>query len=443
LARQAAIQALVAVESSDRVVGMVLSAAKVAPEARPFAHELVAGVLRHRSHLDYTLAPLLKKTLDKMDAPVRAALRLAAYERGILQTPAPAVGNEYVELMRSNKIASASALLNAIARRLPETLRPAPALEESPAVHLAIEHSQPEWLVRRWLKRFGVEECAALCAANNQPAALNLRVNTLRTCRATVLETLRERGLQATQGRFSPDAIIVEGGGDPSVWPEWRAGLIIAQDEAAQLVSLLAAPQTGQTIIDAAAAPGGKTTYLAQLMHGEGRIIACDVAPGRLKLVRENAQRLGLANIETQEGDLRELDCELPPADILLLDAPCLGTGTWRRRPDARWRKTVEQLKELSRLQRELLDAAAGKVRSGGVLVYSTCSLEPEENEVQVKNWLERHPEWMVEPPPLMFGEGELRDVVTTEGFLKTLPQRHGCDGMFAVRLRHSGGNAS
>lgn len=431
-------QALIAVETSDRVIGVVLSEARVAPEARPFAHELVAGVLRHRSHLDYTLAPLLKKSLEKMDAPVRAALRLAAYERGILSTPAPAVGNEYVELMRSNKLASASALLNAIARRLPDTLREAPAMEQAPVAHLAIEHSHPEWIIKRWVKLFGPDDCAALCRANNQPAPLSLRVNTLRSTRAGVLQSLHERGIKATEGRYSPDAIMVEGGGDPSIWPEWREGLIIAQDEAAQLVALLAAPQPDQIVIDAAAAPGGKTTHLAQLMHSRGEIIACDVAPGRLKLVHENAQRLGIKNIEMRSGDIRDLATELPSADIVLLDAPCLGTGTWRRRPDARWRKTPAQLKELVTLQRDLMEAAGQLVRPGGVMVYSTCSLEPEENAAQIQHWLQHHVDWNLDAPPPVFNDGTLQEVVTPEGYLGTLPHRHGCDGMFAVRLRRS-----
>jgi 16S rRNA (cytosine967-C5)-methyltransferase len=181
-------------------------------------------------------------------------------------------------------------------------------------------------------------------------------------------------------------------------------------------VARLAATQAGQTVIDAAAAPGGKTTHLAQLMNNDGKIIACDVGAGRLKLVCDNAKRLGVSIIETRAGDFRELAQTLPVADMVLLDAPCLGTGTLRRRPDAKWSKTPAQLEELVVLQRELLESATALVKPGGVLVYSTCSLEPEENEGQVAWWL---------------GLDSNRQAT----WKSTLPHRDGCDGMFAARL--------
>ncbi len=421
------------------MLGSVLSRLDLPAAMRPFAREIATGVLRHRALLDYTLAPLLKKPLDKLDAPVRATLRLAAYERIFLNTPAAAVGNEYAGLMRGEKLSSAVAFVNAVARRLPDHARAAPDCEREPVAHLAITHSHPVWLVERWLSRWGFDECAALCAAINQIAPLSLRVNTLRTTRDEVLDALRTRGLEARLGHLSPDAILVESAGDPTSWPEWQEGLVIAQDEAAQLVARLAAPQPGQTVIDVAAAPGGKTTHLAQLMQDTGHVIACDVAPGRLKLVRDNAQRLGFNSIEVRAGDFREIAPALPPADAVVLDAPCLGTGTFRRRPDAKWRKTPEQLHELMRLQRSLLDAAAQKVRPGGTLVYATCSLEAEENEEQVRTWLSEQTDWTIEmPADSLLPEATWQQIITAEGFLQTRPHRHGCDGMFAAKLRRA-----
>jgi 16S rRNA (cytosine967-C5)-methyltransferase len=343
--------------------------------------------------------------------------------------------------MRAERLTSAVAFVSAVARRLPEQSRAAPDAGEHPVAHLAVEYSHPQWLVERWLRHWGFAECAALCESNNRIAPLTLRVNTLRTQPQEIIDRLRARGLDAAPGNLSPVAVVVQNAGDPSQWPEWNEALIIAQDEAAQLVSLLAAPQPGQTVIDAAAAPGGKTTHLAQLMNDSGALVACDVAPGRLKLVRENAERLGIKSIQLQEGDIRHLATELPAADIVLLDAPCLGTGTLRRRPDAKWRKTAQQLNELTQLQKELLDAAATVVRPGGALVYSTCSLEVEENEEQARAWLQRHPDWHVEPPgDYPTGTNEALEVVTTDGFLQTLPHRHGCDGMFAVKWRRATG---
>lgn len=417
-ARRVALKILVALETSDIVFPQALNTfiPNCPIETRPLARELATGVLRHRARLDWTLEPLLKKPLEKLDAPVRAALRLATYERTILKTFASVVGNEYAGLMKSERLISATGFVNAIARRLPDEPRESPNATSDPVGYLQKEYSLPRWLVERWLARFGFEECEQLLQSNNCIAPLSLRVNTLRAGREEILDSLLSRGVQAVKGVLSPDAILVEHAGDPTHWPEWSEGKIYIQDEAAQLVSLLADPQPGQIVIDAASAPGGKSTHLAQLMKGEGKIIACDVGEGRLKLVRENAARLGIENIETCAGDFRALASGLPVADLILLDAPCLGTGTLRRRPDAKWNKTPQQLSELVALQRELMEAASPLVALGGVLVYSTCSLEPEENENQIAMWLERHPDWQVETR-------------------STLPHRDGCDGMFAARL--------
>ena len=413
-----ALESLIELETRDVMLPQVLAARLLSCpiETRPLLRELVSGVLRHRALLDWTLTPLLKKPLPKLDAPVRAALRLAAYERTHLKTFPAVVGNEYASLMKALRLASATGFVNAVARRLPEVPREVPDAAKKPAWHLATLYSHPEWLVARWLERFGWQECEKLLQFNNSIAPLSLRVNTLKTTRAQVLAALQMRGLQAREGMHCPDAIIVENAGDPTAWPEWEAGEIIAQDEAAQLVAPFAAPVAGQIVIDGAAAPGGKTTHLAQLMDNRGKIIACDVGEGRLKLVHDNATRLGISIIETRAGDFRALAASLPAADLVLLDAPCLGTGTLRRRPDAKWSKTPAQLEELVNLQRELLGQATTLVKPGGVLVYSTCSLEPEENEAQVAWWQEQGPNRQAT-------------------WKNTLPHHDGCDGMFAARL--------
>jgi 16S rRNA (cytosine967-C5)-methyltransferase len=420
-ARRAALKVLVLLEERDVNFAQALNeyAAFIPASTRGFARELASGVLRHRSRLDWTLAPLLKKPLEKLDTPVRAALRLCCYERTFLKTPPPVAGNEYSAVLRREKLSSAAGLLTAIARRLPDAPRAAPPCEANPARHFAVEYSHPQWLVERWLERFGADECEKLLAFNNTIAPLALRVNTCLATRDEVLRSLQARDLNVRVGAHSPDAIIVENAGDPTAWPEWNEGVIIAQDEGAQLVARFAHPLPGQYIIDACAAPGGKSTHLAQLMNNEGKIIACDF-PGRIKLVRENAERLKMEIIETREGDFLELSTQLAPADLVLLDVPCLGTGTLRRRPDAKWKKTSDQLCGLLALQRELLAAAARVVKPNGFLVYSTCSIEPEENEEQVENFLRENPDWRL------------------EGTMSTLPHRDRCDGAFAAKLRRS-----
>ncbi len=416
-ARQVALRALVRSESNDMV----------APDfrdldisVRPFARELYSGTQRQRGRLDWTLAPLLSKPLSKIDAPVRAALRLAAYEKLVLQTPPHGFVGEYAGLMRDERKTSAVGFVNAIARRIPENWRDLPAdLPQS----LAIEFSHPQWLVQRYLKTLGKEETRRLLEANNARAPLCLRANTLKVSRDELLKRLPN----ARAGLLSPEAILLDGG-DPTRLPGWDAGDFFVQDEAAQLVAHYAAPRAGESVLDCAGAPGGKATHCAQLMENRGRILSVDIAPGRLKLVRENAARLGISIIGVRTADLRAFEGEL--ADVVLLDAPCSGTGTLRRRPDAKWRKTPQSLAELVTLQRELLDAAAKQVKPGGVLIYSTCSLEPEENGEQARAFTRRSG-WPIEAAPAW-----MKEVTTEAGWLQSWPHRQGTDGMFAAKWR-------
>ncbi len=430
LARRAALRALVRGEREDFSPP---DFGGVDASVRPFTREIYSNVLRHRERIDWSLAPLLKKPIEKLDDAVRAALRLALYEKVALRTPDRALANEYASLMRGEKLGSATGFVNAIARRLPATWREASGNETQ---KLSIEKSHPLWLVERYAARFGLEETEAILRANNQVAPLCLRANTLITSREALLS-----GFEGARcGEFSPDAFYLESEAKtpplPTL-PAWERGEIFAQDEAAQLVSWLAAPKTGDFVIDCASAPGGKTTHLAQIMGNRGRILALDSAPPRLQMVRDNAARLGIQIIETRAGDLRVLAPEMANwgafADIVTLDAPCLGTGTWRRRPDAKWRKTRAQLDELVQLQAEMLDGAATLVKPGGALVYSTCSLEREENGAQIEGFLARHPNFKTELAP-----EALSGAATPEGWLQTFPHRHGVDGMFAAKLRRA-----
>ncbi len=393
---------------------------------RGFAREIYSGTQRQRALIDWTLAPLLNKPIEKIDAPVRAALRLAGYEKWVLDTPLHAITGEYAGLMRGEKLSSATGFVNAIARKLGDSFRELPRQK---AFRLHVQFSHPLWLVERYLERFGEEEAFALLQANNERAPLCLRVNTLKANREDV-------SIRIPQGRLSelsPDGIICEENFDPTTLQSWDRGEIFAQDEAAQLVSLYAAPQKGDYVIDCAGAPGGKATHCAQLMGNLGKILVCDLSIGRLKLVKENAKRLGIKCIETLAGDIEELAPQLSQkgqADLVLLDAPCLGTGTFRRRPDAKWRKTPEQLGELVALQEKLLDAAATLVKPGGSLVYSTCSLEIEENAAQALKFAERSG-WEIETAP-----DSLSAVRDENGFLQSWPHKNGCDGMFAAKFR-------
>ncbi len=395
------------------------------PTVRPFAREVTAGVWRQRSKLDWTLAKLSEKPLDKLDAPVRAALRAMLFERLELGTAPHALGSDYAELMRTFKVASAAGFVNAVARQMPDDWR---ALPKQIAFRFSIEFAHPLWLVERYLERLGEIETRALLQANQTRAPFDVRANTSRTTRDELLARFRVDGIEASATPHSPDGVRLSGVSSPESLPGWNDGLFLVQDEAAQLVGALARVPENGLVIDCASAPGGKATHLAARAPN-AQVLACDSSAKRLELVAHNAQRLRLRNIETRAGDWKSLAPTLAGrADLVLLDAPCLGTGTLRRRPDAKWRKTPAQLSELVALQRELLDAAATTVKVGGVLLYSTCSLEPEENAEQALAFEARHPGF----ERIVFPDS----AIVTDGFLQTAPHRSATDGAFAAQWR-------
>ncbi len=395
------------------------------PAIRPFAREVSSGVWRWRSKLDWTLAPLLSRPLDKLDAPARAALRALAFERLELGTAPHALGSDYAELMRAFKIGSAAGFVNALARNLPAQWR---ALPKQLAFRLSVEFAHPLWLVERYLERMGEPETRALLEANQGRAPFDIRANESVVGRNELVARLRSASIEADPTPHSPVGVRLRGVSSPESLPGWNEGWFFVQDEAAQLVVALAPWPKRGLIIDCASAPGGKATHLAQ-RNPHARVLACDVSGKRLELVRQNAARLRLLNIETRQGGWLELAPHLEAkGDLVLLDAPCLGTGTFRRRPDAKWRKTPEQLRELAALQRELLDAAARATKPGGALVYSTCSLEREENDEQALAFEARTSGF----ERVFLGEAPL----LSDGFLHASPHRTGSDGAFAAAWR-------
>ena len=395
------------------------------PAIRPFAREVSSGVWRWRSKLDWNLAPLLSRPLEKLDAPARAALRALTFERLELRTAPHALGSDYAELMRAFKIGSAAGFVNALARALPDEWR---ALPRQLAFRLSVEFAHPLWLVERYLERVGEPETRALLEANQERAPFDIRVNTAFLSRDELVTRLRRGNIEADPTPHSCVGVRLRGVSLPESLPGWNEGWFFVQDEAAQLVGALSPSPERGLIIDCASAPGGKATHLAQ-RSPHARVLACDVSPKRLELVRQNAARLGIRNIETRAGGWLELSRDLEgKGDLVLLDAPCLGTGTFRRRPDAKWRKTPEQLRELVALQKQLLDAAAIAVKPGGALVYSTCSLEREENEEQAVTFESRHANFA----RVFLSEA----LLSTDGFLHASPHRTGSDGAFAAAWR-------
>ncbi len=437
-ARARALDRLVRVERdgayADAFAGGASEGEADAREERQAA-EYVAGVTRQRRWLDYLLAQVYRGDLGAMESPLRQILRIGLYDILFLRTPPHAAVSEAVELAKREVRPKAGGLANGVLRAVLRAGDRLPAPDTGhPARDLAIRHSHPTWIVRRWLERYGEAETAALLEHDNARPRYALRVNTLRTTRDALGERLGALGVEWTPSPWLGDFVTVD-----RLQPVLHAGLladgtVAVQDEAAGLVVAVLDPQPGETVLDVAAAPGGKALYAALRMGDEGRVRAFDLHPGKTGLVREAAEAHGLRTVEAEAADLRGLAAraEPPLGDRVLLDAPCSGLGVLAKRADLRWRRTPEEIAALAALQDELLDAAAVLVRPGGLLVYGTCTTEPEENEERVAAFLARHPAFAPERAdglvPAAF--------VTPEGHYAALPQRHGTDGAFAARLR-------
>jgi 16S rRNA (cytosine967-C5)-methyltransferase len=307
-------------------------------------------------------------------------------------------------------------------------------LPENPVERLGILHSFPDWIVQVWLEQLSYAETEQLCEWMNTSPTIDLRVNILRTSIEEVEAAMQSAGISVSRIPHLPQGLRLTGTiGTIANLPGFSQGWWTIQDSSAQLVGFLLAPQPGEVIIDACAAPGGKTTHIAELMGDNGTVWGCDRTPSRLKKLQENTHRLSLKSIQICTGDSRNQSQFTNIADRVLLDAPCSGLGTLHRRADARWRHTKETVTELATLQGELLEQVATWVKPGGSLAYSTCTLHPLENENIIQAFLQRHPDWQIASP---MPNSNLASFTTPEGWLKVWPHRHQMDGFFMVLLR-------
>jgi 16S rRNA (cytosine967-C5)-methyltransferase len=426
--REIARDALVRVDEgaySNLLLPAMLRESSLDDRDRAFATDLVYGTLREQRALDYFLGQLSNRPLDELDAPVRVALRLGAYQlmHGV---PAHAAVRETVEVAPERARGYVNAVLRTLARLGP----PWPWPDGDEAEALAVRLSYPDWIVERFVADLGVGDARATMAVGNEPAAVALRVNPRMATPEEVTRELRAGGVDVARGELLDDALLVRGTGDPARLGPVAEGRATPQDEASQAVVTILDPQPGETVVDVAAAPGGKATAIGERVGEEGRVLAADIHPGRIRLVSAAARRLGLHSVLPVVADGRALPAPPGSADRVLVDAPCSGLGVLRRRPEARWRIGPDQVAPLAELQRELLRAAAEVVRPGGVVVYSVCTLTHE--ETSGVDWVGRElPGLQAEPPPgppwRPRGRGAL-----------LLPHDAHTDGMFVLRLRRT-----
>ena len=443
-ARRIAADVLLRVEKQGAFANLALDAALrqaglLEPREAALATELTYGSLRWQLQLDRALAAHADRAPDQLDVEVRIALRLGCFELLHHPTvPARAAVNEAVELCKELGFGKASGFANAVLRKLSATRVPPPPPDVAvdPAGHLAALHAHPRWMVERWIKWLGFEETALLCAANQQQAQAAVRVARRKGTREEAAEALRKAGVEAVPGRFSPDALVLASGAPPALDIEGHdEGLFQAQDEAAQLVSLYAAPAPGARVLDACAAPGGKACHLAELVGASGHVLAVDLHSRKARHIAEAAARLGLS--DTLEARAADASLPLPEValdsfELVLLDAPCSGLGTLRRHPEVKLRRTPTDVDRLAALQTKLLASVQRYVKPGGLLVYALCTLTVEECDEQVARFLAAFPAFSLAPPP----DGFPPECLDNRGAMRTLPHRTGTDGFFAVRLR-------
>lgn len=403
------------------------------PRERAQVREYVQNIFRKRSYLDFLIDEFSSVSVEEMKPGLKNILRLAIYDMLFMDsTPDYAAINEAVEIAKAKLGSKTGDLVNAIMRNMQrdgEDL-PKPAFKDRNKL-VATTFSHPEWMVARWRKRFGEREAFQLMQANNSRPHYYVRVNTIRTKPENFELRMEKMDVPIEPSDWLPYYYKVD-----SVQPFIEKGLLskgicLVQDIAAGFAPTILDPQPGETVYDLCAAPGTKSIMMSDLMHGEGEILSVDISSQRLEKLAESALNYKAENIKIRRGDV--LEVSLPLADAVLLDAPCTGTGVLSKRADLRWRRDEEGLKNAVELQEQLLEEAGNMVKRGGRLVYSTCSLEPEENMEQITKFLEKYDNFELESL-----DGYVPEEVLSEDTMsyQTFPHKHGCDGHFGVLLK-------
>lgn len=395
--------------------------------------DTVAGVIRWQRYLDFLISQFYRGDAATLEQSMRTILRIGLHGLLFSRQPDHAVLNETVEAAKIHVRKGAAGLTNGILRAAARKRNALPEPTGDVAEVLGIRYSHPDWMVRRWLELFGEEATEKLLTYNNTRPMYGLH---LAGDAASLKMALRASEIPFEESPWLHDTVRIR-----SLQPVIKAGWLSGgkawvQDEAAALVAAFAEAPEGGKVLDLCAAPGGKTVQLARDVGDTGSVVACDIQENRLGLVRENADRLGMKHVSLSARDARDVPEDWKEAfDLVLLDAPCSGLGVLAKRADMRWRRELEAVEELVALQRQLLEAAASCVRPGGLLVYSTCTIEPAENERQVAAFLEAHPAFSRESAPAAFP----REWVTDDGDYLSLPSTSGMDGAYAARLRRAG----
>ncbi len=411
-------------------------------QERAFLTRLVEGTTEKRIWCDYVIEQFSSVKIRKMKPIIREILRMSAYQIGYMDSvPDSAVCNEAVKLARKKGFQQLGGFVNGVLRNLARHIREIkyPEMETQPALALSVRYSVPEWIVSIWIKRWGEERTERILSAFEERRPLNIRVNQERITGAELKERLEKRGIKVTEVDSLPGALGIEGYDYLAGLPEFQEGLFQVQDLSSMLAVEAAGVKKGDYCIDVCAAPGGKTVYMAEKTGADGYVDARDLTEYKAELIRENCRRLGLSNTGVSVKDACVKDeTSVGKADVVLADLPCSGLGVIGKKTDIRYRMSQEQQGELAKLQREILDTVQSYVKPGGTLLYSTCTINPEENEENAEWFLENYPFEAVSLetclPEKYAGE------TGAKGYVQLLPDVHGCDGFFIAKFRRKNG---
>lgn len=419
---------------SDGLLKKQLSQAELDARDSALATQLCFGVQQNRMLLDYFLEQFSNIPLKRMESKVVQALRLGLYQMLFLtRIPHSACVNTSVELTRKHcKNPRAAGLVNGVLRSLERNLDQLPVIDQADrAGYLSVLYSHPKWLVEEWMELVGSEQCADLLAANNASPAMCIQVNTCRISTPALIGELSKQGIEVQAHPWLDDCLILRHTGNLEALPAFDQGLFYVQDPASCLAVSAAAPKPGMRVLDACAAPGGKSFAAAIAMRNEGEIISCDLHPHKKKLIAAGAGRLGLSCITPMTADATIAREEwLDGFDLVLADVPCSGLGVIRKKPDIRYKDPME-LNGLCSVQQKIIQNVSRYVRPGGVLLYSTCTLRPRENEEIVNNFLARNPGYSLEEFSLVDPVGTI-----SSGMLTLWPHKYETDGFFFARIR-------
>ncbi len=439
-ARKVALDVLTKVEKdrsySNLQLNQSLQAAQLERVDAALATELVYGTIQRLNTLDWILEPYVKKGIEKLELWVRVMLRLSVYQVYYLdRIPDHAVVNEAVELAKAQGHRGVANLINGVLREVIRSKDARTIPEDVDWIKkISLQHSHPEWLVSRWEKTYGRQETEEMCKINNVAPLLSIRVNQLKMTTNRLIQVLEEDGFELEASSIVSEGILSHRGGNMANHPLYKDGMFSIQDESSMLVAKVLRAEPGMKVLDTCAAPGGKTTHIAELMNDEGEIIACDIHKHKTKLIDQQAKRLGVRSISSRQIDVRKLDEHNETFDRILVDAPCTGFGVIRRKPDLKWTKQRQDVENIANVQQSILHAVAPLLKVGGAMVYSTCTVDREENHDVIQAFLQSHPNFSIDHEAFSDLPEEVKRK-STEGMLQLLPHHFNSDGFFIARM--------